>query len=383
MYDVLVIGSGLSGLISAFKKSKEGKRVLIIEKRSTIGGNVYDKPSYNGILEQVYGPHILHTNKKEVIDFLSNFTEFFEYEHKVAINLNGELISMPFNINSLYEVFPRTMASRIEEKLLSKYEYGSKVPILKLKEENDSDLSFLYDFIYNNVFLGYTMKQWGGLRPEDLDAQVTSRVPISISRDNRYFADKYQMQPKHGFTRVCENVLADMKNTAIMFNTDFREIVRFDEKNSKVYLDNTIFNGEIIYTACIEDILSENIVLPYRSLRFDKEIIPDINSYQKYSVINYSNTQNYTRVTEFKKLTGQENINGTVVIKEYSVDYNKNAGDYSSIPYYPIPIASNFNSYEDIKSRVNSLFPQVKLLGRLAEYKYYNIDDAINNALLS
>lgn len=382
MYDAIVVGAGLSGIISAWKLSKRGKRILIIEKRKTIGGNVYDRPSYNGILEHVYGPHIFHTNNKDVVDFLSIFTDFVEYEHKVAIRINGEYITMPFNLNSIYEIFPNTLALRLEDKLLDLYKYGSRVPILKLKENDDKDLRYLATFIYENIFLGYTTKQWGGLKPEELDEYVTSRVPIAISRDNRYFSDKYQMQPKYGFSNLCNNILSDMKKVSVMLNTDFRELLKFDD--GKVYLDNTRFEGEIIYSACIEDILeNDKISLPYRSLRFDRQLLTDIDSYQPFAVVNYSTTQLYTRVTEFKKLTCQKSLNGSVIIKEYSVDYDKDGNDYSSIPYYPIPREDNYKLYKKVYDKVKDIFPQIKLIGRLAEYKYYNMDGVIEKALES
>lgn len=382
MFDTVIIGLGLSGLLSAYKLSKLGKKVLIIEKRNHIGGNVYDKASYNGILEQVYGPHIFHTDNKEVVDFLSKYTDFVEYEHKVAIKLNGEYITMPFNLNSINEVFPKTLATRLETKLIDKYGYGVKIPILKLREDTDKDLNFLSNFIYENIFLGYTIKQWGGIKPEELDKAVTSRVPISISRDNRYFQNKYQLQPKYGFTQMCENILSDIKNTSIMFNTNASEILKFDVNSKKIYLDNIEFKGNVIYTGRIEEILKDDkTILPYRSLRFDKEIHTEIDEYQPYSVVNYSNTQNYTRITEFKKLLCQNNIRGTVIIKEHSVDYNSEANDYSSIPYYPVPQEKNILLYNSMKEKVNTIFPNVRLLGRLAEYKYYDMDSTIANAL--
>jgi UDP-galactopyranose mutase len=205
--DYIIIGSGLAGSVSAnILATKYNKKVIIIEKRNHIGGNCYDFKDENNILIHKYGPHLFHTNNKEVIDYLSNFTSWDIYNHEVLAYIDGKKVPIPFNLNTLYEVFPQSKAKVLEDKLLETYGFNSKVPILELKKSTDKDLQFLADFVYEKIFVNYTAKQWG-MKPEDMDGAVTARVPIFVGRDNRYFNDSYQMLPFNGYTSMINNML--------------------------------------------------------------------------------------------------------------------------------------------------------------------------------
>jgi UDP-galactopyranose mutase len=235
MFNYIIIGAGFSGSVIAERIANVlNQKVLIIEKRNHIGGNCYDYKDENNIIIHKYGPHLFHTDYKDVFDYLSNFTEWQLYHHKVLAFIDGKKVPIPFNLNTLYEVFPKTLAEKLETKLLNKYHYSSKIPILDLLKEEDNDLKFLANFIYEKVFKNYTAKQWG-LKPEDIDPQVTARVPIYIGRDNRYFTDKYQAIPKEGYTKIFERIL-NHPNIKIMLNTDFKELINIDYENKKYTL---------------------------------------------------------------------------------------------------------------------------------------------------
>ena len=218
---ILIVGTGLTGITLAERFTSTGTKILIIEKRNHIGGNCYDFKDENGILVHKYGPHIFHTNYKEVWDYLSKFTEWIPYQHKVLGFINGKFVPIPFNLNTLYELLPK-QAEDLERKLINKFGYNKKIPILDLKKTKDKDVKFLADFIYKKVFLHYTEKQWE-LKPEEIDSSVTARVPIVISRDNRYFQDKYQGIPKAGYTKIFERMLSN-KNIEVQLDTDYRKI---------------------------------------------------------------------------------------------------------------------------------------------------------------
>ena len=259
----LIVGAGISGAVVARKIAEElGETVLVIDRKDHIAGNIYDyRDSKTGITIHKYGPHIFHTNIKEVWDFLSRFTEWHYFYLKPNAMIEGNPVTLPFNLTTLYEVFSPKMAERIEEKLISKYGYGIKVPILDLKNNDDEDLKFLADYVYEHVFKNYTMKQWG-LKPEEIDPSVTARVPVFISHDNRYFQDKYQGIPLNGYTKMVEKIL-DHPNIKVKLNTDYKDI-----------------NGDferIIYTGAIDEFFGYKYgELPYRSLVFDVRTIKQL-----------------------------------------------------------------------------------------------------------
>ncbi len=368
-FDYLIVGSGLSGAVLAERIANElNKKVLIIDKRNHIGGNVYDYYNENGILVHKYGPHIFHTQMKKVWDYTSQFTDWNLYYHKVLAVVDGQKIPVPFNLNSLHKVFPANYAKKLEDLLISNYGFGIKVPILKLLETKNDDLKFLADYVYKNIFLGYNLKQWG-LKPEELDYSVSSRVPIYISRDDRYFQDTYQGIPKEGYTKIIEKMLSN-KNIKVLLNTDYKEVI------GDIKFDKLIYTGHIDYY--FDNMFGH---LPYRTLEFKLETIfneaIDSAFFQEKAQINYPNDYDFTRITEFKHLTSQKSNHSTIAY-EFPKAYDHNQKDID--PYYPIPKEENTLLFNKYKAEADKL-ENVIFLGRLADYKYYNMDQTIGVAL--
>jgi UDP-galactopyranose mutase len=357
MFDYLIVGAGFAGAVLAERLANNGKKVLILDKRPHIGGNAFDQFDAAGVLIHPYGPHIFHTNSLEVFTYLSRFTAWRPYQHKVLGLVEGNLVPVPFNLNSLAQLFPPSLASRLEDKLIGQYGYGVKMPILKMRQEADLDLRFLAEYVYKNVFYGYTTKQWERT-PEELDASVTARVPVAISRDDRYFGDTHQAMPLHGYTKLFEKMLFH-PNIKIMLNTDYREVMDF------------IPFEQMIYTGPIDAFFDYTFgKLPYRSLEFVHQTTQQ-NAFQAVGTVNYPNDYQYTRITEFKHLTGQAHAQTSIVY-----EYPRAEGD----PYYPIPMPENnalYKRYEDLAKQQT----KVTFVGRLATYKYYNMDQIVAQAL--
>lgn len=374
MYDSIVIGSGAAGSTVARRLAEEGNRkVLVLEKRPHIGGNCYDKFDDYGILIHEYGPHIFHTNEEEVYQFLSRFTDWYLFGHEVVANVHGELIPIPFNLNTLHKVYDSKKAEELERLLICEYGEGSRVPIMKLKENSNPKVKAIADYVYENIFLYYTMKQWGQ-KPEEISPEVTGRVPVLISYDNRYFQDKYQGVPKDGYTAMFEKML-EHPGITVKTSVDCREYLEF--LGDRVLFEGKEFAGEIIYTGALDELFDcQYGRLPYRSLHFEFEHLKQ-DSFQGRSVVNYTVSEEYTRITEFKYLTGQENAKGTTIVKEYSFAYTGAEGE---IPYYAVLNEENQKLYQKYEQKMLSL-KNVYLLGRLAEYKYYNIDAIVKKAL--
>jgi len=285
-------------------------------------------------------------------------------------------VPIPFNINTLYELLPTSIATTIEQKLINQFGYNVKVPILKLKETDDSDLKFLANFVYEKIFLNYTVKQWG-LKPEDINPEVTGRVPVFVSKDNRYFQDKYQALPKHGYTKLFEKML-DHPNIKVMLNTSMQELISINEDSHELLFMGNKFDGKLIYTGLIDELFNYKFgELPYRSLRFEFDTT-DYKSFQNAAVINYPNNYDFTRITEFKKLTGQ-NQNRTTIIKEYPQKYDRLSVDKST-PCYPVFNEKSQQQYLKYQ-KISQEFENILLLGRLAEYKYYDMDDIVERSL--
>lgn len=364
IYDYLIVGAGFAGSVIAERiASQLDKKILVIDRREHIGGNCFDFFDDYGICIHKYGPHAFHTNSKKVWDYLSKFTFWIPYEHKVLAVIEGKKVPIPFNFNSIEMLFPKNYAEKIISLLKIRFGENIKVPILKLKQVNNKDLKFLADFIYDNVFLGYTQKQWG-LKPEELDYSVTSRVPIFIGRDNRYFYDKYQAIPKDGYTKLFENIL-NHKNIEILLNTDFNQVKK-DLKFKKL-----VFTGPI--DNFFDYLFGE---LPYRSLSFDFKNLQQ-EYFQEVAQVNYPNNYEWTRITEFKHFLNQQEMSTTIAY-EYPQKFIKNINE----PYYPIPRKENEEQYKKYLSETKKIENSVIFIGRLAEYKYFNMDEIVGNALL-
>jgi UDP-galactopyranose mutase len=374
MFNYIVVGAGFAGSVIAERIANIlNQKVLIIEKRNHIGGNCYDFKDENNIIVHKYGPHLFHTDYKEVFDYLSNFTEWIIYHHKVLAFIDGKKVPIPFNFNSIEMLFPNVLSNRIIEKLLKRFKYGAKIPILELKKESDEDLKFLADFVYEKVFKNYTAKQWG-LKPEEISPEVTARVPIFIGRDDRYFNDKYQAIPKDGYTKIFKRML-NHPNIKIMLNTDFKEVLSIDIQSKKIYFMGQEFKGKLIFTGMIDELFDFKYgYLPYRSLDLRFETV-DQEYYQEVAVVNYPSDYDFTRITEFKHIHPTESKK-TTILKEFPKAYKPKV----DIPYYPVFTKEYQELYSMYKEEAER-FENIILVGRLAEYRYYDMDDVVKKAL--
>lgn len=372
-YDVIVIGAGFAGATAANLLARSGKQVLVIEKRDHIGGNSYDYIHSNGVLVHKYGPHIFHTNYKEVFEYLKEFGEFVPYKHKVLANIDGTLIPVPFNFTSL-EILYNEKAKSLEDKILKRYPNQNRVSVLDLINDNDLDIKEFGNFVYEKVFAYYTAKQWG-TTIDKIDKSVINRVPVVLGYEDTYFSDTYQFMPKDGFTSLFIKML-DHPNIEVRLNTPANKVIKL--LDGKIYLNEELFLGKLIYTGALDELFEYRFgPLPYRSLRLDF-IDLDVTYYQSNSVINYTTSEDFTRITEFKYLSQQDIKNKTTILKEYSLGYTKD--NYLKVcPYYPIFTKENYALYERYKFLADK-YPQISLCGRLAEYKYYNMDVVILKA---
>ncbi len=353
-FDYLIVGAGFAGSVLAERLANlDNKKVLLVDIRPHIGGNAYDFYDDAGILIHKYGPHIFHTNSAEVFDYLSKFTKWRSYQHRVQACVDGQLVPMPINLDTINQLYGLSLTAL----QLNDFFASVAEPRDQIRTSEDVVVSKVGRELYEKFFRGYTRKQWG-LDPSELDASVTARVPTRTNRDNRYFTDTFQSMPLHGYTRMFERML-DHPNIKIMLNTDYREIKDF------------IPYKEMIYTGPIDEFFDMRYgKLPYRSLEFrfethDKEV------YQNAPVVNYPNDYAYTRITEFKQLTGQEHSKSTIVY-----EYPQAEGD----PYYPVPRPENGELYKKYKALADAT-PDVYFAGRLATYKYYNMDQVVAQAL--
>jgi UDP-galactopyranose mutase len=354
MYDFLIVGAGLSGAVLAERlASKEDKKVLIVDKRNHIGGNTFDYFNSEGVLVHKYGPHIFHTNSLDVFNYLGNFTEWRPYEHRVLASVDGMMVPIPINMNTINTLYGLNLSSEeVANFLKSKAEKKERI-----MTSEDVVLSHVGKDLYEKFFKGYTRKQWG-MDPSELDASVAARIPTRSNKDNRYFTDTYQAMPLQGYTKMFEHML-DHPNISVMLNTDYKELL------SWIPYKKMIYTGPIDYffNHCYGH-------LPYRSIEFKFNTF-DRENYQPTGTVNYPNDQAYTRITEFKYLTGQKHDKTTVVF-----EYPKADGD----PYYPVPRPENAELYKKYQLLAQTT-PNVYFSGRLATYKYYNMDQVVAQSL--
>lgn len=377
-FDALVVGAGYAGAVTARALAEKGRRVLVLERRDHVAGNAYDRPDQAGVLIHQYGPHIFHTNDKRVFDWLSRFTQWRDYRHRVIANIpddkDGRMTyPVPFNLTSLETAFGLEEGKRLGDKLIAAYGPEKKVTILELRQNADPEISALANYVYEHVFVHYTMKQWGQ-KPEDIDPATTARVPVFLSRDDRYFQDAYQGMPLEGYTPMFERMLAH-PNITVELGCDALE--RLDVSGDALKVDGEPFAGQVIYTGQADELFKFRFgPLPYRTLNFQFETL-DQDDFQGYGTVNYTVDREYTRITEFKHLTGQVLPDKTTIVKEYSKAYS---GILGEIPYYAIINPANRALYDQYRGLAER-FGNLHLLGRLAEYQYYNMDAIAARAL--
>ena len=378
MFDILIVGAGFSGAVVARRMAeKHHKKVLILEKRPHIGGNMYEETLENGVRVHRYGPHIFHTRSREVFEYLQRFSDFYPYEHRVLGKIDGKMVPIPFNFTSLEELFPKKNADAIKQALKAAYPSLQKISILDLLKCPDGLIRAFGEYVYDRVFVHYTAKQWQ--QPiEAVDTSVINRVPVVLGYDDRYFQDEFQYMPSQGYTRLFENLL-DHPNIQIKLNCDASAHLSLEEDTGRILFDGEPFASPVVYTGAPDVLLGCRFgALPYRSLRM---VFEQLNKdvFQPAAVVNYPNEEDYTRITEFKHMTGQKIKGRTAILKEYPMAYRPEA-EIGNIPYYPIQNPENQRLYQDYRNAL-SKFTNLHLCGRLAEYKYYNMDGAVYQAL--
>jgi len=354
-FDYLIVGAGFAGSVLAERlASGLGKRVLLIDRRPHIGGNAYDHYDDQGILIHRYGPHIFHTNSSQVAEYLSRFTKWRAYEHRVLAHVDEQLVPIPINLTTINRLYGLDLNSdQVEAFLAARAE-----PVETVRTSEDVVVSKVGRELYEKFFRGYTRKQWG-MDPSELDKAVTSRVPTRTNTDDRYFGDSFQNMPLHGYTRMFENML-DHPNIKIMLNADYREVA------AEVRYDKLIFTGPI------DEFFEYRFgKLPYRSLIFRHEML-DQENFQPVAVVNYPGEDvPHTRITEYKHLTGQRHVKTSI-----TYEYPSAEGD----PYYPVPRAENAELFRKYQALADAT-PDVTFVGRLATYRYYNMDQVVAQAL--
>ena len=353
-FDYLVVGAGFAGSVLAERLANDlGMRVLVVDKRPHLGGNAYDRYDEAGILVHPYGPHIFHTNSAEIFGYLSRFTQWRPYQHRVLASVDGQLLPLPINLDTVNGLYGLGLTSFAMKAWLESVAEKRELVV----SSEDLVVSQIGRDLYNKFFRGYTRKQWG-LDPSELDASVAARVPTRTSRDGRYFTDTYQAMPLHGYTRMFDAMLRH-PNIKLMLNTDYREI------------EGLVPWTRMVYTGPIDAFFNHRFGrLPYRSLDFEHVTLPQ-ERFQEVGTVNYPNDHAFTRISEFKHMTGQSNACTSIVYEHSRAD-----GD----PYYPVPRPENAALYRRYQAEAEAL-PNVTFVGRLATYKYYNMDQVVGQAL--
>lgn len=354
MFDWLVAGAGFAGSIIAREiANQRNEQVLVIDRRAHIGGNAFDRYDRAGILIHQYGPHIFHTNSKLIFDYLSQFTAWRFYEHRVLANVDSMLVPIPINLDTVNRLYGLDLTSEQLERWFAE----QAEPVAEIRTSEDVVVSKVGRDLYRKFFEGYTKKQWG-VFPSELDKSVTSRVPTRTNRDDRYFSDEFQFMPAEGYTRMFERILSH-PNIKIMLQTEYAEV------------KNIIPHRRVVFTGPVDEFFGFRLgKLPYRSLRFE-HVTLDKEWHQPVAVVNYPQTERYTRVTEYKHLTGQTHPKTSI-----TYEYPSDTGD----PYYPVPRAENQDLYKKYEALALST-RDVWFVGRLATYRYYNMDQVVGQAL--
>lgn len=370
--DCLIVGCGLTGAVIARELAEQGKKIIVWERRDHIGGNMYDYVDEHGILVQKYGPHTFHTNKKELLDYISRFEEWDEFKVVCGAVWNGKYTPTPFNFTTIDTFFETEKAETLKKKLKYYFKNKEEATVIEVLEHSNLDIREYAEYLFENDYAPYTAKQWG-MDPAKIDTNVLERVPLRFSYREGYFSDTYQVMPRHSYTIFFQNIL-NHPNIDVKLGND--ALKHLSITNSKIYIDGTPMERTVVYTGALDELYGCIYgKLPYRSLRFEWKYSAK-NSFQPAPVVAYPQEPGYTRITEYKKLPVQ-NISGTSYALEYPMQYQQGKAQE---PYYPVPTTESDGLYNEYRKMVDRV-PNLICCGRLADYRYYNMDKALERAL--
>lgn len=374
-YDVIVVGCGLSGAVAARELAEKGKKILILERRNHIGGNMYDYVNEEGVLVHKYGPHTFHTKKRELYDYMCKYAEWQDYKLTCGAVINGKYTPTPFNFQTIDDFFDKDKAVKIKEAIKTECPNQEFAPVLELLNHKNPVIREYAQFLFNNDYVPYTAKQWG-IKPEEIDPSVLRRVPVRFNYDTGYFDDDYQVMPKISYTKLFENLL-NHNNITLKLNVDAKEVIALDESSHAILFDGKLFDGTLIYTGAIDELFNCKYgKLPYRSLRFEWKT-ENKKSFQNAPVVAYPQAKDFTRITEYTKLPVQNVDEKTTYAIEYSVQYEEGK---TNEPYYPVLTENSQKIYELYKQEAGR-FENLVCCGRLGDFKYYNMDQALDRVL--
>ncbi len=371
-FGAVVVGCGLVGGLVARHLAESGRKVVILERRNHIAGNMYDYINDQGILVQKYGPHTFHTRKKELFKLVCKYSSWKNYRVNCKVDIYGKQTPSPFNFQTIDDYYPQEKAEEIKKHLLSAYPGAETVTIVELLGSSDPIIKEYADFLFAEDYSLYTAKQWG-ISPSEIDISVLKRVPVRLSYKDGYFDDEFQVMPENGFTEFFKNIISH-ENITVMLNTNALEHISI--VNEKLLIDGEEAHIPVIYTGEVDELLRQKFgALPYRSLRFEIRH-EDTDSYQDAPIVAYPRAEGFTRITEYTKMPPQTTSGKTVIAVEYPQPYEKGRTE----PYYPILTENSIALYQQYKTAFDNI-PHLYLCGRLADFKYYNMDQAIERAV--
>lgn len=371
-YNYIVVGAGLTGAVIARHIAEKGHRVLVVEKRDHIAGNIYDSKNEDGILVQKYGPHIFHTNSDRVYEYIKKYGEWEDFNLECMVYMNDKYTPSPFNFKTIDDYFYEHEAEKIKNNIKQEYGDASKATIVEMLNSTNPVIKKYADFLFENDYSLYTAKQWG-ISPDEIDISVLKRVPVLFSYKTGYFDDKYQCMPRNGFSDFI-NVILNHENITLKLNTDASDFISI--RDDKLLINNAETDKIVFYTGAVDELLNCKYgALPYRSLRFEYETL-NKDEFQDAPVVAYPQEKGFTRITEYKKLPVQDIPGKTIIAREYPQVYESGKTE----PYYPIPTEQSMDLYELYKNDISKIH-NLHLCGRLGDFKYYNMDQALERAL--
>ncbi len=376
-YDSIIAGAGFSGATIARKLAEAGKKVLVCDRRKHVSGNMYDAYDENGILVQKYGPHIFHTNSDAIWQFVCRFSRMKEYRLKCSAEIDGRMVPSPFNLSAIDLLYEKEDGKRLKAQLRKEYGDRKTITIVEMLASSNAVVRSYAEMLFEKDYRLYTAKQWG-LKPEEIDVSVLNRVPVLLDDRDTFFNDKYEALPEKGYTEMFRKLL-DHPNITTRLETDVIPLMKLDVSNKLLYWEQNIFTGDFVFTGAIDELLAYKYgKLPYRALWFDYKTLPADRYIDRTPIAVYPQREGYTRITEYKWLQEQHVDGMTKIATEYPLEYvpgDEKAGE----PYYPVINNTNVGLYQNYRNEL-SVFERLYLCGRLAEYKYYNMDDAIQRA---